>query len=123
MCRERPLVLALALGASAVSWAAIIGEFWLMTHALNLGLSLAGAITALVAARLAILLPLPAALGALEASQALAMRSLGLTAAAGVSMSLLIRLRDVLFALVGLGLAAWYLGWGKSAKPKPDETG
>ncbi|NMD35447.1 MAG: UPF0104 family protein, partial [Planctomycetes bacterium] len=55
------------MGASALSWLAIIGEFWLMTDVLGLGLTLPQAITALVAARVAILLPLPAALGALEA--------------------------------------------------------
>jgi uncharacterized protein (TIRG00374 family) len=110
LCREQPRVLLLALAASLLSWLGIIGEFWLMTAVLGLELSPGGAITALVAARVAILLPLPAGLGALEASQALAMRSLGLTAAAGVSMSLLIRTRDVLLGLLGLwlgGVTLW----------------
>jgi len=64
---------------------------------------------ALLAARAASLLPLPAAVGALEASQALAMASLGLPPAYGVSLSLLIRGRDVLFGLFGLALAAKHL--------------
>ncbi len=110
LCRDHPLILLLAVGASALSWLAIVGEFWLMTDVLGLGLTLPQAITALVAARVAILLPLPAALGALEASQALAMRGLGLPAAAGVSLSLLIRARDVLLGLLGLALAALLLG-------------
>jgi uncharacterized membrane protein YbhN (UPF0104 family) len=59
----------------------------------------------LLAARVAILLPLPAALGALEASQALAMRLLGQSPAAGVSLSVLIRVRDLLLGVIGLGLA------------------
>ncbi len=107
--RARPGLLAAAIAASLVSWAAIIGEFWLMTYILELGLSLPEAMYALLAARAAILLPLPAAVGALEASQALAMASLGLPAAYGISLSLLIRGRDVLLGLAGLGLAGVYL--------------
>jgi uncharacterized protein (TIRG00374 family) len=107
--RQRPLLLAAAVAASLASWAAIVGEFWLMAHVLGLGLSLPDALLALLAARAAILLPLPAAVGALEASQALAMASLGLPPAYGISMSLLIRGRDVLLGLAGLGLAGWYL--------------
>ncbi len=107
--RARPGLLAAAIAASLVSWIAIIGEFWLMTYILGLGLSLPEAMYALLAARAAILLPLPAAVGVLEASQALAMASLGLPAAYGISLSLLIRGRDVLLGLAGLGLAGMYL--------------
>ena len=107
--RARPGLLAAAIAASLVSWVAIIGEFWLMTYILGLGLSLPQAMYALLAARAAILLPLPAAVGALEASQALAMASLGLPPAYGISLSLLIRGRDVLLGLAGLGLAGMYL--------------
>ena len=101
--RARPSLLAAAIAASLVSWIAIIGEFWLMTYILGLGLSLPEAMYALLAARAAILLPLPAAVGALEASQALAMASLGLPAAYGISLSLLIRGR----------MCCWgWRGWG-----------
>ena len=108
--RKRPRLVWMTVGLSLVSWVGIIGEFWLMTTVLGLGLSLSEAVTALVAARVAILLPLPAALGALEASQALAMRQLGLAPAAGVSLSLLIRARDLLVGAAGLwfgGLEFW----------------
>jgi uncharacterized protein (TIRG00374 family) len=110
--RRRPLILLLAAGASALSWLGIIGEFWLMTYVLQLDLTLPEAITALLAARVAILLPMPAGLGALEASQVLAMRVLGLPASAGVTLSILIRARDVLLGLVGLGLG-WMVLWGR----------
>lgn len=105
LCRNHPGFLLLAIGASLLSWGAIIGEFWLMTAVLGMRLTIAETVTALLAARLAILLPMPAAIGALEASQALAMRMLGQSAAAGVSLSLLIRARDVLFGAAGLWLA------------------
>lgn len=106
LCRHHPITMLLAVGASILSWAAIVGEFWLMTAVLGLGLTLPEAVAALLAARVAILLPLPAALGALEASQALAMRLLGQSPAAGVSLSVLIRARDLLLGLLGLGLAS-----------------
>jgi len=105
LCRHHPAILALAVGASALSWVAIVGEFWLMTAVLGLDLTLSEAIAALLAARVAILLPLPAAIGALEASQALAMQWLGKSPAAGVSLSVLIRGRDVLLGVIGLVLA------------------
>ncbi len=107
--RARPGLLAAAIGASLVSWIAIMGEFWLMTYILGLGLALPEALYALLAARAAILLPLPAAVGVLEASLALALASLGLPPAYGISLSLLIRGRDVLLGLAGLGLAGVYL--------------
>ncbi|MBE2239862.1 MAG: flippase-like domain-containing protein, partial [Caldilineaceae bacterium] len=112
LCRDHPLILMLAVGASVLSWAAIVGEFWLMAAVLGLDLTLPETIAALLAARVAILLPLPAAVGALEASQALAMQLLGQSPAAGVSLSFLIRGRDMLLGLVGLALAG-VLVWGR----------
>lgn len=123
--RRRPLLLLLAVGASALSWLGIIGEFWLMTYVLGLNLTLPQAITALLAARVAILLPMPAGLGALEASQVLAMRVLGLPSSAGVTLSILIRTRDIALGLAGLWLAwAWYgVAPGTRRPPDPERKG
>jgi hypothetical protein len=79
-------------------------------------------VTALTAARISILLLLPAGLGALEASQAMAFGVLGLDPAVGLSASLLIRARDSLLGLIGLW---WWAGHrlGFRARPpagKPD---
>lgn len=115
LCRHHPVTLLLAVGASVLSWAAIVGEFWLMTTMLGLDLTLSEAVAALLAARVAILLPLPAALGALEASQSLAMGWLGQSPAAGVSLSVLIRARDVLLGVIGLGLAGVFV-WRKGQR-------
>lgn len=117
LCRHHPMILLLALGASALSWGAIVAEFWFMTRMLGLSMPLSDTVAALLAARVAILLPLPAALGALEASQALAMQVLGQSPAAGVSLSLLIRGRDVLLGAVGLLLAAVMVA-GHKDRPK-----
>jgi len=122
LCRHHPVTMLLAVGASILSWAAIVGEFWLMTAVLGLDLMLPEAVAALLAARVAILLPLPAALGALEASQALAMRLLGQSPAAGVSLSVLIRVRDVVLGVIGLGLAG-VLVWGRRGRDWRVEIG
>jgi glycosyltransferase 2 family protein len=114
--RQRPGLLAAAVLVSLLSWLAIVCEFWLMTYVLGLSLSLPEAMVALLAARAAILLPLPAAVGALEASQALAMVSLGLPATYGISLSLMIRGRDVLLGLAGLGLTTVYLRDGEDER-------
>jgi uncharacterized protein (TIRG00374 family) len=106
LCRERPLAVVQALLFSALGWAAMIGEYWLALHFLGQSLTLAQTISALTAARIAFLMPLPGGLGALEASQVLAMGALGINPAVGISLSLLIRVRDV--ALGGLGL--WWGG-------------
>ena len=101
-CINFPQTVFKAIMVSLVLWLFMVFEYWLMTYALGLRLTLTQTISALVAARLAFLTPLPAGLGVLEASQVLAMQTLGLEPAYGISISLLIRLRDVLFAMVGV---------------------
>jgi uncharacterized protein (TIRG00374 family) len=130
LCRRHPRALLAAAGVSVLSWIGLIGEFWLLTRVLGLQLTVIDAATALVAARIAILLPLPAGLGALEASQALAMQSLGLDPGIGVAISLLLRARDVLLALLGLwigGVHVWQQAgaaksFWESSQPEPTAT-
>jgi uncharacterized membrane protein YbhN (UPF0104 family) len=104
--RKHPRAVVSALLISVLSWLGMLAEFWLMAGFLGDRLTLLQTIIALTAARIAFLLPLPGGLGALEASQALAMSALGFDAAAGVSLALLIRGRDMLFGVIGLGWAA-----------------
>jgi hypothetical protein len=105
-CHESPLTLVQALLVSMVSWVAIAAEYWLALHVLGLNPTPVQSISALTAARMAFLLPFPGGLGALEASQVLALGALGMNPAVGISLSLLIRVRDVM--LGGLGL--WWGG-------------
>ena len=111
--RRSPGTLALALMATLVSWVAMIGEYWLMVYFLGVRLTLPELVTTLTAARIAILLFLPAGLGALEFSQAFAFGALGLNPAVGTSVSLLIRVRDTLLGALGLWLGSRYLGSNK----------
>jgi len=106
--REKPGSILIALLASLVSWAGIIGEYWLMLAFLGVNLTPVQLISVLAAARIAFLLPLPGGLGTLEAGQVLVFAMLGLDPAVGLSASLLIRGRDVLFGLAGLWWAGLY---------------
>jgi uncharacterized protein (TIRG00374 family) len=111
-CRERPFTLALALIISIASWLVIVAEYWLMLTFLGGPVTAVHVIILLTAARIAFLLPAPGGLGTLEASQFLAFTTIGLNPAIGISLSLLIRARDVL--LGGLGL--W---WGSRRLRRP----
>lgn len=110
-----PKAFLLAVLITLAGWAGIICEYWLMIHFLGVDLTLQQLVAALTAARISILLFLPAGLGALEASQAIAFGVLGLDPAVGISASLLIRARDSLLGLAGL----WW--WGSrhlNSQPK-----
>lgn len=107
---RRPAWVLLALAASVFSWLLLIGEYWLMARFLGLELSAFAAIAALTAARLAILLPSPAGLGTLEASQVLAFSSLLGSADAGAALAVVIRGRDLLFGVIGLLLVGYFTG-------------
>lgn len=106
LCQRDAGQLLNALFLSAGIWVLLIAEFWLATRAVGLNLTVMQATVVMAAARVAILLPMPAGLGALEASLVLAMQALGLDAAAGIALSLLIRARDVSVGLVGLWFAS-----------------
>jgi uncharacterized protein (TIRG00374 family) len=100
--RDHPRMLFGALIYSGISWLGLILEYWLALSFLGLQLSLPEAVGVLTAARIAFLLPIPAGLGTLEAGQVLAVTALGADPAYGISISLLVRARDVLFGGAGL---------------------
>jgi uncharacterized protein (TIRG00374 family) len=104
----RPRALLLALGASLLVWAALLFEYWLALRVLGLSLPLLQIIAILTASRIAMLAPTPGALGALEAAQVFALSALGFDPAYGISLSLLIRARDVFFGVFGI----WWGGAG-----------
>lgn len=103
-CQDNPLALLLVATLSIVTWILMVFEFGLMLRFLGVRLDLPSILTALTAARIAFLLPLPAGLGTLEAGQVMAMGLIGVNPVVGVSLSLLIRARDVLLGGIGLWL-------------------
>jgi uncharacterized membrane protein YbhN (UPF0104 family) len=102
LCQQNPGALLSAIAVSGLSWGVMIVEFYAMASFLGVSLTLMQLVALLTAARLAYLLPLPGGLGTLEASQVWALGIMGFNPAAGLSLSLLIRLRDVLLGLLGL---------------------
>lgn len=102
LVRKKPILFVQGLFLSALIWAALFLEFWLMIYFLGLTVNATQLITLVVAGRLALWVPTPGALGALEASQVFATQALGFDPAYGLGLGLLIRARDIFFAVVGL---------------------
>lgn len=106
LLRQRQGLLWQTLAASLLLWSALLFEYWLALLFLGLKLDPLQLLAIVVAARVAMFAPTPGALGALEASQVFAMQALGFDPAIGLSLSLLIRARDILFGGIGLWLGS-----------------
>ena len=106
--RRYPRAFFLAILISGLVWVGIISEFGLALHFLGVSLSLAQVLSVITAARIANLFPTPGALGTLEASQVLVMQALGINPALGLSLSLIIRARDLTFGGIGLWFAGFF---------------
>lgn len=105
-CRRHLGYLWLALAASLLVWVGMVYEYLYMLACLQAPLNFDQSLASLTLVRLAFLMPMPAGLGALEASQVLALRAFGLPAALGISLSLLMRARDLVLGGLGLLIAA-----------------
>jgi uncharacterized membrane protein YbhN (UPF0104 family) len=103
--RRHPRALLGSLAASLVAWSGMGLEYVLMLEFLGVHVTLWQAVAALTASLLAFLMPLPGGLGALEASQVLALGALGYPAATAIGLTLLMRARDLLNGGLGLLLA------------------
>lgn len=119
-CHEQPATLAAAVGVAVTTWGLMLLEYWMGMYFLGLPLTLQQLIVAMTLNRMAFLAPLPGGLGALESSQVLAMTILGLDPAIGVSQGLIIRARDVMVGLVGLGIG-WKAGRPGNRGRTPDD--
>jgi len=107
LCKDHPRTILNTISISFIVWVGLVFEYSLVLHFLGVDLNLAQIILALTLARLAFLIPLPGGLGALESSQVLAMQIFGLSPAIGISISLIIRARDIILGGAGLWLANW----------------
>lgn len=105
LLRTRPAVVLITAAISVAAWLAMFAEYALMLRFLGQPINLVQLMTAFLASQLAFLTPMPGGLGALEAGQVLAFNSFGAAAAIGLSASLVMRVRDLIFGLLGLALA------------------
>ena len=85
-----------ALAISVLSWVAMFFEY---KFAAQLLVSFIG---------MAMLFPIPMAIGVLEAGQISAFALLGLPASAGVALAFLVRMKDLITAIIGIILLALY---------------
>jgi len=104
-CQRHLSALIAATLASICAAAGMVAEFFLIVSFLEIDLSFSQTIAAWTAGWLAFLVPLPGGLGALEASQVFALGAFGISAAPAISVTLLIRARDLLIGGLGLALA------------------
>jgi len=103
-----------------LQWLGFLAELWLIYAFMGLPLGAYALLTVAVAARLAFLLPLPGGLGALEASQMLALTSLGGDPAMAAAACGIMRVRDLVVISIGAGVA---LPWRPSSfRKKPPRS-
>jgi uncharacterized protein (TIRG00374 family) len=104
-CRKHLGLMFAATGASFLSVAGIAIEYYLMVSFLGMEISAIQIFAALTVLQVAFLMPLPGGLGALEASQVFALGAFGQPASAAISLTLLMRARDLMNGGIGLLLA------------------
>ena len=108
-CQRRPGLMLAVLTVSLAACLLAVMEYALITSFLVIRLTPWQTVAAWTAGWLSFLVPVPGGVGALEASQVLALGLFGATADAAIGVSLLMRARDILFGGAGL-LLAWS-GW------------
>jgi len=105
-CRRHLSSLLVATAVSLFAGACMLVEFALIVNFLGIQLSTWQTIAVWTAGWLALLVPLPGGLGALEASQVFALGMFGVPAALAIAVTLVMRGRDLLVGGLGLFLAS-----------------
>jgi glycosyltransferase 2 family protein len=105
-CRRRPRRLIAALTLSLCASGLGVAEYALILSSFSAALSLGQTLAAWTAGWLSFLVPAPGGLGALEASQVLALGHFGVAAEAAIAVSLLMRARDIVMGGTGILLVA-----------------
>ena len=105
-CRRHFRSLLAAIAVSVFAAVCMVSEYFFITSFLQIDLLFSQTVAAWTAGWLAFLVPLPGGLGALEASQVFALGTFGIAAASAISVTFLIRGRDLLIGGVGLLFAS-----------------
>lgn len=105
-CRKHLPAMFLAVAVSMLALLGIALEYFMMAAFLGMKLSTLQVTAALTVMQIAFLLPLPGGLGALEASQVFVLGAFGYPASTAISLTLLMRARDILNGGIGLLLAS-----------------
>ncbi|WP_084618041.1 lysylphosphatidylglycerol synthase transmembrane domain-containing protein [Cellvibrio sp. OA-2007] len=92
-----------AIVLSLLGWLGLLGELYLILRFVGIQADLHSFLIILVAMRMALLLPMPGGVGTLEAAVLWSFTTLNLPASAALGVIALMRLRDGIILLVGLG--------------------
>ena len=103
-CQRHPRALMGSLAVSLLAGVGMLLDYGLMLSFLGINLPFWKVIAGWTAGWLSFLVPLPGGLGALEASQIFALGSFGVPAITVISLTLLMRARDLIFGGLGLFL-------------------
>jgi hypothetical protein len=114
-CQRHPSRLLAAMACSLVAGAGMLLDYAMMTAFLNIHLSFWKMTAGWMMGWISLIMPLPGGLGALEASQVFTLGRFGFSAAIALSLTLVMRGRDMLIG--GLGLLLAGTGWNR--KPRP----
>ena len=109
-------ILWLYFGCALMQWVLMGAEIWIIYTMIGVPLQPSELIAVVLFARVAFLLPLPGALGALEASQMMILAYLQMPPSAGLAACVIMRVRDLF--VVGLGVSLVSLGWGSKSPTK-----
>ena len=109
-CRRHLSSLLAAIGVSLLAAIGMLSEYFFIISFLHIDLAFSQTIAAWTAGWLAFLVPLPGGLGALEASQVFALGAFSISAASAISVTFLIRGRDLLIGGLGLLFAGHGVG-------------
>jgi len=104
-CQRHPQRLLIALGFSLLAGTGMLVDYALMAYFLGIQLPFWKMIAGWMMGWVSLLMPLPGGLGALEASQVFTLGKFGFNAATALSLTLLIRGRDMFIGGIGLLLA------------------
>jgi glycosyltransferase 2 family protein len=100
--RTRSFLVALAL--SFLAEGLIVAELWTLAAAFALPISLPILVGVMVGMGIAQLVPIPAAIGSLEATEAGVLTLAGGSASLGLAVGIVVRVRETLWTLVGLAV-------------------
>jgi uncharacterized protein (TIRG00374 family) len=104
-CQRHPRRLLIALVCSLLGGTGMLVDYALMAYFLGIDLPFWKMIAGWMIGWVSLLMPLPGGLGALEASQVFTLGKFGFSAATALSLTLLIRGRDMFIGGIGLLLA------------------
>src|SRR5690606_37431185 len=98
---QQPRALIEAAGLTLLTWVAVLAELWLLLSFVGVQPDVNTFVLIFVTIRMAMLLPLPAGIGTIEAGILWTFQAQGLDVSAAAGLIVLMRLRDVAILLLG----------------------